>query len=178
MDMKIGIACMLIAGGAIGFVMPAADHAASLAEAAPAATSDAPPQLAVVQDPAYPAWGEDVVLQRARDGHFYADVQVDGRSYLMLVDTGASVVALTAEDALDMGYEWFEDDVSVVGQGASGPVLGVDTTIDRVTLGGHEATGVRAIIITEGAGISLLGQSFLSTIGKVEISGDRMTLGG
>lgn len=133
-------------------------------------------RLAAVQEPAE-SWSENTVLERQSDGHFYADVRIDGRSYRMLVDTGASVVALTGADAASMGMEWFEDDISPVAQGAGGPISGVNTTIDRITVGGHEANGVRAIIIPEGAGISLLGQSFLSTIGSVEITGDRMVLG-
>src|SRR5262245_56642238 len=45
----------------------------------------------------------EVVLEREADGHFYADVGVDGATAHMLVDTGASVVALTAEDAEALG---------------------------------------------------------------------------
>lgn len=123
-------------------------------------------------------WGEGVVLQRMSDGHFYADVQIDGSTIRMLVDTGASVVALTAADAEALGLEWSEDDVAAVAQGASGPVYGINTQIERMSVGGNEATGVRAIIITEGAGMSLLGQSFLSTLGSVRIAGDSMVLGG
>ena len=123
------------------------------------------------------AWGEAVVLERESDGHYYADVQVDGQSYRMLVDTGASVIALTGEDAEAMGLSWQADNVRPVAQGASGPVEGVVTTIERVSLGNHEAAGVQAIIVPEGLGISLLGQSFLGTIGSVRISGDQMVLG-
>lgn len=122
-------------------------------------------------------WGGETVLARAGDGHFYADVTVDGRDYRMLVDTGASVIALTAADAEAMGLRWNDADLSVVAQGASGPVEGVHTTIGTVALGDHQASNVAAIIVPHGLTVSLLGQSFLETLGNVQMNGDAMVLG-
>jgi len=133
-------------------------------------------RLNVVQYPAGSTWAEEVTLDREMDGHFYADVVVDGQTYRMLVDTGASVVALTEQDALSMGITWNEEDIAPVAQGASGPVEGVNTTIRHMAVGYHEADNVRAIVITNGGGMSLLGQSFLSTLENVQITGDRMVM--
>ena len=47
--------------------------------------------------------GDSLVLERRGDGHFYADVEVNGVPISMLVDTGASAVALSAEDARRAG---------------------------------------------------------------------------
>jgi len=117
------------------------------------------------------------VLKRQRDGHFYADVVVENGNYRFLVDTGASVVALTGEDAQAMGLFWDENSVRPIGRGANGMVYGVPTTIPVMEMGGIEARNVDAAIIPEGLGISLLGQSFLSRISNVSISGDEMQLG-
>jgi aspartyl protease family protein len=119
----------------------------------------------------------DVSLPRSGDGHFYADVSIDGVPSRMLVDTGASVIALTGEDARAMGVTWSPDQVQPIGQGASGEVKGVPVTLDRVQLGNRELQSVQAVVIPEGLSISLLGQSFLERIGKVEISGNTMVLG-
>lgn len=116
-------------------------------------------------------------LPRAADGHFYADAEINGSRVGFLVDTGASVVALTGADARAAGLIWSSADVRPVAQGASGPVSGVAVTLDSVTLGGHEARDVAAVIVPEGLPISLLGQSFLSTIQPVRIEQDRMVLG-
>ena len=121
--------------------------------------------------------GEATELRRADDGHFYAGVKVGGKPLTMLVDTGASVVALTGADARAAGLHWNPAELAVVAQGASGPIRGVARTLDRVTLGNHEARGVRAVIIPEGLPISLLGQSFLATVEPVRIEKDRMVLG-
>lgn len=117
-------------------------------------------------------------LPRQHDGHFYADAIVDGQSTRMLVDTGASVIALTGEDAQAIGLTWDAEDVHPVARGANGAVYGVPVTLQQVSLGGLEAHEVKAIIVPEGLGISLLGQSFLSRIGRVEIRDGAMVLGG
>lgn len=179
MDIKLPLAVLLIAGGAIGLVVP--DQGDERAERLYPAPSDSTehiistPRIAAVQQPAA-TWAEEIILDREMDGHFYANVEVDGQSYRMMVDTGASVVALTEQDALSMGMTWHEDDIAPVAQGASGPVEGIRTNISHMAVGYHEADNVRAIIITNDAGISLLGQSFLSTLDNVQIAGDQMVL--
>ena len=123
-------------------------------------------------------WGiSEVSLPRSGDGHFYADVSIDGVPARMLVDTGASVIALTGSDARAMGVTWSEDQVQAVGQGASGEVKGVPVALDRVQLGNREVQSVEAVVIPDGLGVSLLGQSFLEKVGRVEISGNTMVLG-
>jgi aspartyl protease family protein len=125
------------------------------------------------------AWlGGATVLDRQPDGHFYADADVGGNPVHFLVDTGSSVVALTGEDASNAGLDWSDDQLSYVGKGANGAIYGVPVTLDEVSLGGFQGEHVAAVIIPEGLPVSLLGQSFLSRVPKLDIAGDKMTLGG
>ena len=117
------------------------------------------------------------VLNREDDGHFYATVSVEGRDYRFLVDTGATIVALTGPDAQAMGFEWSDSDLKPIGRGASGDVRGVPVRIDRLEIAGIEARSVDAAIIPEGLDTSLLGQSVLSQFPDVAIHGDEMSLG-
>lgn len=131
------------------------------------------------RDRAREAWlSGDTVLQRQADGHFYANVRIDSHDVRFLVDTGASVVALTAADAEAIGLAWSDADLREIGRGASGPVEGVPVMLERLELGGFEAINVRAAIIPEGLDVSLLGQSALAQLPGVRIDGDRMMLGG
>jgi len=132
--------------------------------------------LAVAQEQQWVA-GE-MILPRNEDGHFYADVTIEGVTSRMLVDTGATVIALTGADAEAMGIYWDEEAVQPVAKGASGPVYGVPVKLTTVQLGELEASNVDAIIVPEGLGVSLLGQSFLSRVGRVEMDGERMIVGG
>ena len=126
----------------------------------------------------YAAWVAGTTeLPRAADGHFYADALVDGTPVRFLVDTGASMVALTGADARALGLSWSDSDIRIVAQGASGPVRGVFAELDSIRLGGHKAHAVEAVIVPHGLGVSLLGQSFLATVQPLRIEGDRMVLG-
>ena len=64
-----------------------------------------------------------------------------------------------------------------VDEGAGGEVRGVQVMLDRVQLGNREVQSVPAVVLPEGLGVSLLGQSFLEKVGRVEISGNTMVLG-
>lgn len=120
----------------------------------------------------------ETVLRRQANGHYYADVRIGGVNVPMMVDTGASFVALTADDADALGLWWDEDDAIVVAQGAGGPVKGIPVKLDEVEVGDHMVRNVRAAVIPEGLGVSLLGQSFLAGVGRVEISDGQMILSG
>ena len=124
-----------------------------------------------------PAWsGGAMVLRREGDGHFYATAEIESGDYEMLVDTGASVVALTAQDARNIGLEWDQDALRPVAQGAGGPVMGVPATIHDMSVGDFEAHDVEAIIVPDGLPVSLLGQSFLRHVPNVQIANDTLTL--
>lgn len=119
--------------------------------------------------------GDAVVLERSGDGHFYADVMLNGASVRMLVDTGASGVALSRDDARSAGIATSIGMPNVVGEGADGAVHGEVVTIDRISLGSASASGVQAVVLNSGA-MSLLGQEFLRQYSSVEIKDDRMVM--
>ena len=121
-------------------------------------------------------WYGEVRLERAGNGHYYSTATIGGADVHVIVDTGASVVALTAADARAAGFSWEPHEVAVVGRGASGDVHGVIRTIPQVTVGGITARNVEAIIIPQGLDTSLLGQSYLAHVRSVEIRGGQMVL--
>lgn len=117
----------------------------------------------------------EVSLPRAGDGHFYADAQVSGQSVRMVVDTGASAVALTVDDARRLGLSVDPAGFRVIGTGASGPVRGTAVMLDDVMVGGRHVGSVPAAVV-EGLDRSLLGQSYLRRLDEVRVEGDTMTL--
>ena len=170
---------LLFAAGIFGVValaVPSAEKAAQQAnEALPSSASG----TQAAPDPAAAGadwYAGDLTLQRQFDGHFYADAYVQGVGIHMLVDTGASVIALTAADANAIGLSWNDSDIRPIGQGASGTVYGVQTRLREVEIGGITRRNVDAVIIPQGLSISLLGQSYLAQVGSVEIADDQMIL--
>jgi aspartyl protease family protein len=112
-------------------------------------------------------------LRRGADGHFYADAQVNGTTIRFLVDTGASMVVLTRQDAQRAGIQL--PSARAMAMGVGGPIEVIPVTLDRIAIGGIEARGVEAAIADE-TPVSLLGQSYLQRVGSVEIRGDTMVL--
>jgi aspartyl protease family protein len=147
---------------------------------APADSRREPPATLTVDAPApaaelHQASGGGVALHRQADGHFYADVRINGSTVRMLVDTGASGIALTRDDARRAGIGISIGMPNVIGQGAGGEVKGEYVMLDRVSLGDESADSMPAVVL-DGGGQSLLGQSFLGRFASVEIKGDTMVL--
>lgn len=171
---------ILVFGTMIGALMPSSPRRAS------SATTDGPDRDHFFIGPEFSHGGgraasfestsAGVTLERNDDGHFYADAEVNGTPVHFLIDTGATGIALTRGDAeraavpLDIG-----DSDTVIGHGASGDITGQFVTLDRVSLGSTEVRDARAVML-DGGDQSLLGQSFLSEFGSVEIHGDTMVL--
>jgi aspartyl protease family protein len=139
--------------------------------------SDGVPTVAELRrnQPQFSSQDGSIELQRSEDGHFYADVRINGATIRMLVDTGASVIALSRNDAQMAGLAPSIGMNDVVGRGADGAVHGEVLQLDNVELGPLSAQGLDAIVLNSGEQ-SLLGQSFLSKFSSVEIKGDKMVL--
>jgi len=118
---------------------------------------------------------DGIVLEREPNGHFYAEAQVNNMPIRFMVDTGATGIALTRDDARRAGLSVSVGMFDVVAEGASGDVKGEWVTLDSLKLGDQEAKQVPAVIL-DGGQQSLLGQSFLQQFDTVEIKGDRMIL--
>jgi aspartyl protease family protein len=116
-----------------------------------------------------------IQLDRQPDGHFYADVRINGNMVHMLVDTGATGIALSRDDARTAGLAPSIGMSDVVGEGADGAVRGEYVRLDRVELGPLSAEGMDAVVLNGGQQ-SLLGQSFLSKFKTMQVEDDRMVL--
>lgn len=119
--------------------------------------------------------GPWTTLTRQSNGHFFAKALVNGQSVDFLIDTGASGVALTEADARRIGIPLDPANYGVIGSGASGEVRGQFVTLGSVSLDGKRVEQIPGAVL-EGSEVSLLGQSFLSRMGHIEIVGDRMVI--
>ncbi len=118
-----------------------------------------------------------VVLYKAQGGHYVADVLVDGSPISMMVDTGATTVALSYEDAERAGLNPQALDFSAIVYTANGPARSAYVTLPQISVGGIERTNVRAGIAERGKlDKSLLGMNFLGTLSSVSFSGDELRL--
>jgi aspartyl protease family protein len=161
---------IIVTASVIGALMPSTPSAVP-APAPPTTISVAPKPAAPLADD-----GSDMIrLARQADGHFYVESQVNGYPVRFLVDTGASMVALSVKDAESAAVPVNPSMFDVVGRGASGDVRGQKVELAELSIAGKAATRVEAVVI-DGGQQSLLGQSFLSRFDVVEIHGDEMLL--
>lgn len=120
----------------------------------------------------------DTVTLRAGDyGHFNTDVEVNGRTIGVMVDTGASLVALTYEDAERAGIYVRPSDFNRIAQTANGSAKVAPVTIDRIEIGGLTVRNVPAVVSEAGnSQRTLLGMSFLSRLSRVEMRAGMLVL--
>ncbi|MEN3951386.1 TIGR02281 family clan AA aspartic protease [Iodidimonas sp. SYSU 1G8] len=118
----------------------------------------------------------EVTLFAQSDGHFYAQVEVEGKEILFMVDTGASDIALSRKDADRLGLSPSEREFTRIYQTANGTMRGAPVTLDSVAIGPIDVRNVAASVAEGDMGVSLLGMSFLNRLSGYQVTGDRLTL--
>jgi aspartyl protease family protein len=110
-------------------------------------------------------------------GHFSTDGRVDGRRLAFMVDTGASVIALRASSAAQIGIRPSRSDYNAPVSTANGIVKAARARLMNVDIGGLEVRDVDAMVLPdEVLSENLLGLSYLSRLRRFEFAGGRLVL--
>lgn len=117
-----------------------------------------------------------IILPRARDGHYYLTAQINGAPIRFVVDTGASDIVLTQDDARKAGID--PGSLKYLGRAntANGQVRTAFVKLDQVALGQSLDHGVPAVVNAGSMAQSLLGMGYLQRWGRIEIAEGRMIL--
>jgi aspartyl protease family protein len=119
----------------------------------------------------------EVTLRAAGDGHFHVDARVNGAPVRMLLDTGASAVALTPEAAEHAGIDLDKLDYDIPVQTANGTDRVALARIRELAVGTIVLRDVQAYVSRPGRlPEPLLGMSFLDRLGGFEKSGRKLIL--
>jgi aspartyl protease family protein len=123
--------------------------------------------------------GRSVEVARAYNGDFDISARINGARVSMVLDTGASSVVLTREDAKAAGLPLEVLAYTVAIETANGRTHAAPVKIDRVAVGGLVERSVDALVAQPGQlKTSLLGMSFLNRLQSWEVRGDRLVLHG
>lgn len=116
-----------------------------------------------------------VVLTADVRGHFAVDAQVNGAPMRFIVDTGATMIAISEAEARRLGLDYRKGSKAIMGT-ANGNTPAYRIKLDEVRVGDIALNNVDAVVI-EGDGLSrsLLGMSFLNRM-DMKREGDIMTL--
>jgi len=118
-----------------------------------------------------------VMIDRSRNGHFEARVDMNGATVRTLVDTGASVTVLTFADAGRIGINVERLAFTTPVMTANGRANAARATVDVMSLGGIERRRVPVMVAEAGRlEQSLLGMQFLSSLSSFEMRGSRLIL--
>lgn len=120
---------------------------------------------AAVHHPATPARAQ---VTKGADGHYWAEADVNGKAVRFLVDTGATAVALTAEDARRLGYDLSALDYRHEVITAEGKVKAAGVRLAFISIAGARVENVDALILERGLSTSLLGMSYLGKLQSFE----------
>ena len=125
------------------------------------------------------AHGRSVEVARAFNGDFNISARINGARVAMVLDTGASSVVLTREDAKAAGLPLEVLAYTAVIDTANGRTRAAPVRLDRVAVGGLVERSVDALVAQPGQlKTSLLGMSFLNRLQSWEVRGDRLLLHG
>lgn len=117
---------------------------------------------------------QSVTLAADTRGHFISEGAINGSPVRFVVDTGATVIALPASDAVRLGIDYRKGRPSST-RTAGGVVPVYRVTLDTVKVGGIELQAVEGLVIEQGLEITLLGMSFLNRV-EMRHEGQVMTL--
>lgn len=121
--------------------------------------------------------GREIIIHKQLNGHFEADVAVNGQPVEMLIDTGSSMVALSHEDAVRLGIDPDSLTYSMTVMTANGRARAAPVSLSEVAIGPIVRRDVAASVAEEGRlDQSLLGMSFLETLGSLQMQTDELRL--
>ncbi|MEZ5878714.1 MAG: TIGR02281 family clan AA aspartic protease [Tepidamorphaceae bacterium] len=118
-----------------------------------------------------------LTLEADRNGHFRVEAVINGRRLDMMADTGATAVALMAEDAARIGIRPRDKDYTIRTQTANGVSMSAPVMLKEIRIGSIRVRNVRALVAQPGAlHVNLLGMSFIGALDRFDMKGNTLTL--
>lgn len=169
----------------VGLVAVVAHWALSSSGGAPAAEVNAVESDRAVAPTAAPAntarasddeGSREYAVHADRNGRFFVEAIVNGTNVRFLIDTGATNLALSKEDADKLGLNASQLEYSQRFQTANGIALGAPTRLRELRVGAFGIHDVPATVMASSMPFSLLGMSVLSRFASHEVIGDKLVL--
>lgn len=117
-----------------------------------------------------------IELPRAPDGHYYVSAHVNGVPVRFLVDTGATGIFLSRDDAVSADLDLGELPFIGSAMTANGPVRTAPVRLDSISIGEIEDRDLRAFVNEGEMRESLLGMTYLQRFSSVEIRNGALIL--
>jgi aspartyl protease family protein len=120
--------------------------------------------------------GARATIPKGRDGHYWANGQSNGASVRFLVDTGASAVSLTPDDARRLGFDPAALSYAKRVVTAAGATRAASVKLASLTVSGARLENVDALVIEKGLDTSLLGMTYLGRLTSFQATRQALVL--
>ena len=120
--------------------------------------------------------GREVRIRMSPDGHFWANALINGVEHRMLIDSGATVTALSRDAADASGVQGDPRLLPVMVRTANGVVQAQTGTVERLEIGGAEAQNLKVVISPSLGSVNVLGMNFLSQLASWRVEGRTLIL--
>jgi aspartyl protease family protein len=132
-------------------------------------SNDVNPRQAIIND-------STVSVPRGNDGHYHLTLGIDGTDVAFVVDTGASQMVLSQQDAARIGIDTASLNYSGMASTANGVVRTAPVMLSEVVLGGITDRNIPAVVNGGAMDASLLGMSYLGLYDRIEIANGELVL--
>ena len=120
--------------------------------------------------------GEEITIRRQDDGHYWLQVDVNGKPVRFMIDSGATTTAVNASTARETGIQVDTDGYPVFLNTANGSVAAQRGIIQSLKIGTHEI-GQHNVVVSESFGdTNVLGMNFLDSMQSWKVEANVMTL--
>lgn len=120
--------------------------------------------------------GEETRIRMSADGHFWAKVTIDGVSRRMLVDSGATLTALSTDTAAAASLDVRDSLIPIVLNTANGRIQARSATVRDLKLGDIVARDLPVVVSPAFGDTDVLGMNFLSKLKSWRVEGNTLIL--
>jgi aspartyl protease family protein len=120
--------------------------------------------------------GKEVRIPMLSSGHFVATVSINGTRRRMMIDTGATVTALSSDTAEAAGLQPDPVPIPVILQTANGAVRAETATVPELRLGSIVARNIKVVVSPAFGDLDVLGMNFLSKLASWRVENNTLIL--
>ncbi len=120
--------------------------------------------------------GRETRIPMAPDGHFWAEVRLNGIKRRMLIDSGATVTAISEQTARQAGVRDTRAVMPIILRTANGAVTARQATVETLRVGNARASGVAVVVSPALGEMDVLGMNFLSRLKGWRVEGRTLIL--
>lgn len=120
--------------------------------------------------------GSTLRINKSLDGHFWVEALVNGQTMRFLVDSGASITAVSESAAMSASLNIDQSGFPMVLMTANGPVEARRSNIATLEIGPLRASDLPIVVSPAFGNVNVLGMNFLSQLKSWRVEGDEMIM--